>query len=105
MGTISTYLEIQNLPNKPSKSTTGHDAVADVLLHWHHLIIIVGADSILLVNGSPSLFASDAIHHISGPAPAAAPASVAVPCKKARKQFASACIAPVTVAHMNKTDE
>ena len=48
MGTISTYLEIQNLPNKPSKSTTGHDAVADVLLHWHHLIIIVGADPILL---------------------------------------------------------
>jgi len=38
---------------KQSKSTLAHDAVADALLHKHHLIIYIGAGPIQLIYGSP----------------------------------------------------
>jgi len=38
---------------KKSKSTLAHDAVADALLHKHHLIIYIGAGPIQLIYGSP----------------------------------------------------
>jgi len=64
IGTIATHLETWILPKRPSKHTPTHNVVVVVLSHRHHLIIHVVADPIQLANDSPSLYATDAMHHI-----------------------------------------
>jgi len=50
-------------PKKPSKFTPAHDAVAAALSYKHHPTIYVGAGSMQLVYGSPSMLVTDAARH------------------------------------------